>query len=34
MCAPLIQNMLVKQTQDYDHTSDFHSSVSATAPES
>ena len=34
MCMPLIQNMLVKQTCDYDHTPDFHSLVGATALES
>ena len=29
MCAPLTQNTLVKQTRDYDHIPDFHSSVAA-----
>ena len=27
MCMPLIQNMLVKQTRDYNHIPDFHSLV-------
>ena len=34
MCTPLIQSTQVKQTRDYDHTPDFHSSVGATALES
>ena len=34
MCAPLTQNTLVKQTHDYNHTSDFYSSMSAIALES
>ena len=34
MCALLTQNMLVKQTRDYDHIPDFYSSVGATALES
>ena len=34
MCAPLIQNTLVKQTLDYDHTFDFHNSVNASILES
>ena len=34
MCVLLIQNTLVKQTRDYDHTPDFNSSVGATALES
>ena len=34
MCAPLIQNTLVKQTHNYDHLLEFHSSVGATALES
>ena len=33
MCTPLTQNTLVKQTYDYDHTPDFHSSVGAIALE-
>ena len=31
MCAPLIQNTLVKQIRNYDHTPGFHSLVGATA---
>ena len=34
MCALLTQSTLVKQTRNYDHTPDFHSSVGATALES
>ena len=31
MCAQLTQNTLVKQTRDYNHIPNFHSSVGATA---
>ena len=33
MYAPLIQNMLIKQTRDYDHIPDFDSLVDVIALE-
>ena len=34
MYASLTQNILIKQTRDYNHTFDFHSFISAIALES